>query len=349
MTSPSLPPDLRVALERKSLGLSRSDAAQRASAISQTYRGGGGSATIRSEADALAYALARMPATYAAVIASLNALREIRPDFMPATLLDVGAGPGTATWAAAQVFESLNEFAALDSNPALRTLALDLATDTSLATLRYSHGEASLGLRDATPSDLVIASYVIGEPGAGGLAALGDLMWAKTSDTLLIVEPGTPAGTQRILDLRRRLIAQGAHVIAPCPHDRECPLIASSSDVGAGLREENASKQKAPPDWCHFVQRLPRSRAHKHLKNAELPFEDEKFSYVALSRSSSPRHPARVLAQPLVTKVAVTAKLCTDDGLSIATIARRDKSAYARYRKFDWGDAIFDLKKVRAE
>ena len=113
--APDLPAELRVALERKSLGLSRSDAAQRASAISQTYRGGGGSATIRSGVDALAYALARMPATYAAVIASLNALSEVRPDFAPATLLDVGAGPGTATWAAAQVFESLNEFAALDS------------------------------------------------------------------------------------------------------------------------------------------------------------------------------------------------------------------------------------------
>jgi ribosomal protein RSM22 (predicted rRNA methylase) len=349
MTSPSLPPDLRVALERKSLGLSRSDAAQRASAISQTYRGGGGSATIRSGVDALAYALARMPATYAAVIASLNALSEVRPDFAPATLLDVGAGPGTATWAAAQVFESLNEFAALDSNPALRTLALDLATDTRLATLRYSHGGASVGLRDATPSDLVIASYVIGEPGAGGLAALGDLMWAKTSDTLLIVEPGTPAGTQRILDLRWRLIAQGAHVIAPCPHDRECPLIAFSSDVGAGLREENASKQKAPPDWCHFVQRLPRSRAHKHLKNAELPFEDEKFSYVALSRTPAQQRPARVLSQPQMTKIAITAKLCTVEGVCIATIARRDKSAYARYRKFDWGDAVFDSEAPRVE
>ena len=51
--------------------------------ISQTYRDGGGSGAIRSETDALAYALARMPATYAAVTASLNALREITPDFAP--------------------------------------------------------------------------------------------------------------------------------------------------------------------------------------------------------------------------------------------------------------------------
>ena len=82
----------------------------RAALISKTYRDGGNSGAIRSETDALAYALARMPATYAAVTASLNALREIRPDFAPNSLLDVGAGPGTASWAAAEAFPSLQSF-----------------------------------------------------------------------------------------------------------------------------------------------------------------------------------------------------------------------------------------------
>ena len=95
MTAPDLPAELRAALERRLHGQSRNDAAARAASISQTYRSGGGSGAIRSETDALAYALARMPATYAAVIASLNALQEIRPDFAPTTLLDCGAGPGT--------------------------------------------------------------------------------------------------------------------------------------------------------------------------------------------------------------------------------------------------------------
>ena len=72
-----------------------------------------------------------MPATYAAVTASLNALGEITPDFAPNSLLDVGAGPGTATWAAAEAFPSLQAFTLLDANVALRTLALDLAADSS--------------------------------------------------------------------------------------------------------------------------------------------------------------------------------------------------------------------------
>jgi ribosomal protein RSM22 (predicted rRNA methylase) len=120
MTAPDLPGELKAALDARLQGLSRHDAAERASLISQTYRDGGGSSAIKSEADALAYALARMPATYAAVSASLNALCEIRPDFAPTSLLDVGAGPGTASWAAAESFPSLQSFALLDANSALR-------------------------------------------------------------------------------------------------------------------------------------------------------------------------------------------------------------------------------------
>ena len=124
MTSPDLPAELKAALDGKLRGFSRNDAAGRAATISKTYRDGGGSGAIRSEADALAYALARMPATYAAVTASLNALNEIRPDFAPNSLLDIGAGPGTATWAAAEAFPSLRNFTLLDANDALRTLAV---------------------------------------------------------------------------------------------------------------------------------------------------------------------------------------------------------------------------------
>ena len=91
-----------------------------------------------------------------------------------------------------------------------------------------------------------------------------------------------------------------------------------------------ANVRLQPPDWCHFTQRLPRSRAHKQLKGAELPFEDERFAYVALTRAPVAQHPARVLAQPVVSKVEVTAKLCTPDGLVIAKVPRRAKADYAQ-------------------
>lgn len=321
MTSPDLPAELRAALNARLEGLSRSDAASRSAVISQTYREGGGSGTIKSETDALAYALARMPATYAAVVASLNALTEIRPDFAPTSLLDVGAGPGTASWAAAEAFSSLQRFTQLDANSALRTLAQTLFRDsTRLDNTLYELGQARALLDKSEPADLVIASYMIGELGDAERAALTDALWSKTRDTLLVVEPGTPAGYARIISLRAQLIASGAHVAAPCPHDGTCPLVA--------------------PDWCHFSQRLQRSRAHKQVKGADAPFEDERFAYVALSRTPIAQRPSRVLAQPEVGKVEVAAKLCTPEGVAIRKVPRRAKADYAQARRWRWGDAV---------
>jgi ribosomal protein RSM22 (predicted rRNA methylase) len=302
MTAPDLPTELRAALDARLHGLSRSDAAARAAVISRTYRDGGGSGAIRSEADALAYALARMPATYAAVTASLNALAGATPDFAPKSLLDVGAGPGTASWAAAETFSSLAAFTLFDANGALR--------------------EARAALAGADAADLVVATYMIGEISESERTTLAELMWAKTSDTLLVVEPGTPAGYARILGLRAHLIAAGAHVAAPCPHDGKCPLTA--------------------PDWCHFTQRLPRSQAHRQIKGAELAYEDERFAYVALTRAPPAQRPARVLAQPEVSKVEVTAKLCTPAGLAITKVPRRAKAGFARARRWRWGDAVME-------
>lgn len=323
MIPPDLPAELRAALDARLEGRSRGDVAARAAVISKTYRDGGTSSAIKSETDALAYALARMPATYAAVSACLNALSEARPDFAPQTLLDVGAGPGTASWAASEAFPSLTSLTLLDTNPALRALALDLQRgSTRFEALKYDPGEARAALARAEAADLVIASYLIGELGEAERKSLVEAMWAKARDTLLIVEPGTPAGYARILNARTPLIASGAHVVAPCPHDHACPLQA--------------------PDWCHFSQRLARSRAHKQVKGADVPFEDERFAYVVLAREPTAARRSRILAQPLIGKAEISAKLCTQGGVTTAKVPRRDKAAYAVARHWRWGDAMME-------
>lgn len=319
--APALPPHIAVALDRLTEGLSRQVLAQRAAKISQSYRSGGTSAVIANADDALAYALVRMPATYAAVAACLDAVRQARPEFAPRTLIDIGAGPGTATFAASTAFASLDHFRLTDSNAQLRRLALDLIGKTEpLRRADYHNGTARAFLNGVDAADLVIASYMIGEIEAGERAALVDLMWQSTRDTLILIEPGTPDGYARIIACRDRLIAAGAHVTAPCPHDRACALVA--------------------PDWCHFAQRLPRSRDHKLLKGAEVPFEDEKFSYVVLSRAAAGTRASRVLAPPDQSKVAITAKLCTADGIVAPVIQRRDKAGFAKARRWRWGDGI---------
>jgi len=322
--NPDLPSELKAALDKAAQGKSRSEMARRAATLSQHYRAGGASAGgVESGEDALAYALTRMPATYAAATAVLGALIETRPDFSPRTLVDVGAGPGTAAWAAAQLLPMLERIRLIDDNPHLQELAASLLAASATRALHdaaYVRGDLTRLAGDNEPADLVIASYVAGEISAQKLPEVADALWSGTRDTLVLIEPGTTAGFSRIRELRAYLIGCGAHVLAPCPHDRACPIVA--------------------PDWCHFSQRLARSRDHRQVKGASLSFEDEKFSYVALARYAPRRIDARVLAHPRVGKGAATAKLCTADGIISATAPRRDRDRYRALKAWRWGDAV---------
>jgi ribosomal protein RSM22 (predicted rRNA methylase) len=77
------------------------------------------------------------------------------------------------------------------------------------------------------------------------------------------------------------------------------------------------------------------------VKGAEVPFEDERFSYVALTRAPVEGHRlSRVLAQPDVGKVEITARLCTAGGLNFTKVPRRAKADYASARRWRWGDAV---------
>jgi ribosomal protein RSM22 (predicted rRNA methylase) len=203
----------------------------------------------------------------------------------------------------------------------MRALGTELLAQSDQPALRAaSYGAPPDRNANATAADLVTASYVVGEIAPAQRTAFARTLWAAAAQALVVIEPGTPAGYERIIELRSLLIAQGAHVAAPCPHDDDCPLTA--------------------PDWCHFAKRLPRSRDHLQIKGAEVPFEDEKFSYVVLVRHPPIRIDARVLAPPVVTKGAVTAKLCTADGIVHDVVARRDGATYRRNKSWRWGDAV---------
>jgi len=167
-------------------------------------------------------------------------------------------------------------------------------------------------------ADLVLIAYVLGELAPDAGQALVERAWQAATDTLVIVEPGTPAGYGRVIAARGRVLAQGAFTTAPCPHDAPCPLV---------------------DDWCHFAVRLPRSRLHRLLKQGALGYEDEKFSYVALSRAPTKRTPARVIRHPQVHPGRIGLTLCTRQGVQTVTITRAARERFRQARKTDWGDA----------
>ena len=319
----ALPGWIGAAFDRKLDHVSRAMLRDRAQAISEAYRAGGSSEIIRSETDALAYALVRMPATYAAAGAALEQTAGALPGFAPASLLDVGTGPGTAAWAALAAFPSLTQATLIDRNRHLLALARTLHETPGAPPADIAITPSDLGpaLGSLSIADMVLASYALTElPDTAADAALTRL-WDLTGHLLLIVEPGTQAGFRRILAYREKLLASGASIAAPCSHHAACPL-----------RDEAR--------WCHFGVRLPRTRDHLLVKDASVPFEDEKFTYLAAVKGMmSAERGKRVLATPHTSKAAITLTLCAPGVAERLTIPKRDKETFRRARRCDWGDA----------
>jgi ribosomal protein RSM22 (predicted rRNA methylase) len=323
----ALPEALRAAIDRRLEGQGRAGLAQRAQALSEGYRGGrASSALVRGEADALAYALTRTPATYAAARRALEEVLALRPDLAVSSLLDAGAGPGGGGWAAIDALPGLSAVIRLDHSPAFLDLAEDLAAAgpaplASAARLRADLADPALSPPQA---DLVLAAYALTEIPAAALPGVVERLWSATRGLFLVVEPGSPEAWRRGLEIRTRLIAAGARLVGPCPHEAACPL--------------------AAPDWCHFAQRLPRGREHRLAKGGAAPFEDEKFFWLAFERAgpvSAGRAPARIIAPPRPGKPGVRLRLCQPDGrLENADIPRRDKAAFARARRLGWGETF---------
>jgi ribosomal protein RSM22 (predicted rRNA methylase) len=320
--STDLPAALKQAVERELEGVGRAGLADRARRTSEAYRAGRGSAGVISDGgDALAYALTRAPATYAACVAAFDQAATRAPGFAPRTILDAGSGTGAASWAATETWPELAAATFLDSNAAFLDLAGRLASagPTSLSAATRLRGDLTSDA--ALPSaDLVVASYALAELEPAVLPGAVERLWMATGGVLALVEPGTPAGYQRILAARDQLIGLGAEVVAPCAQMGACPLIA--------------------PDWCHFSVRLPRSRDHRLAKGAEVPFEDERFAYVIAARPGLADGPApsRILAPSRAGKPGIDFKLCAPTGLERRFVARRDKTAHAAARRLNWGD-----------
>ena len=278
---------------------------------------------VDSEQAALAYLAWRLPATHGAVWEALSATARCLPEHAPTSLLDLGAGPGTGMWAACDVWPSLGRLVAVEQSPAFIEVGRALAQggSTALQAARWIHRSATQPVDEDAPHDLVTVAYLLGELPEADRTALLRNAWHVASGVLVVVEPGTTAGFELIVTARAELVAAGGTVIAPCPHSEQCPM--------------------DRPDWCHFSARVQRSRTHRTVKQGNLGYEDERYSYVAVARTERTATGDRVIHTPHVSRAEIRLDLCTRTGIEQIAVPRRDKAAYKRARKSRWGD-LFD-------
>jgi ribosomal protein RSM22 (predicted rRNA methylase) len=313
-----LPEILKTHLERLLAQAQPKQLAEASSQLSEAYRQLGKQAAIafKTPTHRLAYLAVRLPATYAAIARVLQELLRQAPHLHLTSMLDVGSGPGTALWAAHELFTSIQSFISIERDGEMIALAKRLAAFQ----VDWIQGDV-LKQPSQKPADLVTMAYLLGELPEQEVLSLIDHSWVATQQALVVIEPGTPRGFETIRKVRGHLISQGAHLAAPCPHHLACPMAGS--------------------DWCHFAVRLERSVLHRYVKEGTLGYEDEKFSYVIALKKPVPVPEARIVRHPQKRSGHIHFRLCVNDGeLHDRVISRKQGELFSASKKLNWGDAF---------
>lgn len=281
---------------------------------------------ISSEAQRLAYLTVRLPATFEAVASTLQHTLKQIPGQTITSILDLGAGPGTASHAAAALLPDMQRAALVERDSQLISLGKKL---TSQAPFQANWIQADLtGYQIEDSFDLVILSYVLNELKPEDAMHIVANAWEK-AQVLLIIEPGTPQGFGGIVRYRDWLLQQQARLLAPCPHHLACPMASQG-------------------DWCHFYARVERSSEHRRSKQGELGYEDEKFSYIAAGKTPEQLPEARIVRFPEKHSGHLTLTLCQQGQILKETISKKQGSLYKAAKKSDWG-APWEPGRLRAK
>lgn len=305
-----------------------------------------------SKIESAAYIGSRMSATFAACDSVLNRIRIEFPNLKIESMLDLGGGPGTATFATILNFNNPIKSTIIERNEHFITYGKTIA-DSILKpehSIDWESGDLQ-GYNSNNLHDLIFASYSLGELDDDRLTTTVNSFFDVTKKVFIVVEPGTPKGFQTIIKVRELLIKKGCLILAPCPHLLPCPIYTDQIVSGSDQPTPSFSK------WCHFRLRFNRPEFTMRVKEASLGFEDESFSYLIASPNTASAeltklsnlesaHPltSRIISHPRKEKGFIKCEVCTPNGtIGSKKILKRSGGVYKSALKLKWGDTLDDL------
>ncbi len=239
-------------------------------------------------------------------------LKELPTISPPISLVDYGCGTGIASraWLAHPNHQNVSSLHLIDRSSLAEKFAQQkigeifpkLAIDTTLpsqgAWFLLSH------LLNELPDTQNILSTLSPQEG---------FIW---------VEPGTPVLSKQLGKIREHFLVQGWSIVAPCPHAKACPALASD-------------------DWCHFFAEVPNfvfqnrfwSEFSHHL---EIDLRSLPVSFLIMQRSptlpldNSPR----LIGRPHFEKPGAKCQVCSNKGLEWITVhQKKDKEQFKELRR----------------
>ncbi|MGI8419463.1 MAG: small ribosomal subunit Rsm22 family protein [Candidatus Levyibacteriota bacterium] len=278
--------------------------------------------------DALAYLGMRVPATYAQIYGALTTIQESIPSWKPQSILDIGSGPGTGGWAAISHWPDLLEVDCLDQNKDFIQIGKQIAV---AAQLQQKFSWKQHDLRDGIADnekvyDLIIIANVLNELNQTAQEKIIGQAFNKCAGVLLVIEPGTPRGSEVVSAVAQKLSKVG-NLLAPYIAN----TFVQDSDY-----------------YLHFPQRFIRPdfqrriRQHMRVDAAKASdWEEAKYSYVAISRMASEKEQwGRCVGQVHIQKGFLEVPVLRAEGVTKIKIMKRNKEKFSYAKRLRWGDVI---------
>jgi len=278
--------------------------------------------------DALAYLGLRVPATYAQVFGALSAVQELIPSWHPTSLLDIGSGPGTATWAAISKWPELDAITCLDEDKDFIALGKQIIKDSKVIRhVNWKNRDLRLGIEENENSyDLIIIANVLNELAPKVQENLIGQAFNLCKGLLIIIEPGTPLGSKIVSAIVQKLRKVGILL---------APYIANTFDEDTDY-------------YLHFPQRFIRPEFQRRIRQqmrtrTEMAsdWEESKYSYVAISKFPTEKNYwARTVGEPKIQKGFLEIPVITAENLTKIKVMKRDKEAFTFAKRLRWGELI---------
>lgn len=278
-----------------------------------------GKSLLSEEIEAISYSIMRMPGTFGAITTALKHSLKLMPNTKIDSVLDIGAGTGAATWALNE-YLSPSKITCIEREQAMRTVGARLLEyNNEIKNVEWINSDIT-NCDFPKEVDLIIVSYMINELKQEERKKLIEKLLKIKSKLILIIEPGTPEGFKNIKNIQEQIIEKGKHILAPCTAQSVCNL--------------------PEDDWCHTTVRIERTKLHKMLKDGDAPYEDEKFSYIAITEETFQTENSRILRHPIIEKGKITLKLCTKGNIEQKIITKKDGEVFKQAKKKKCGDEL---------
>lgn len=309
--------------------------------------------------------------TFAAIKSSLLEIKKRSPDFKPRRVLDIGYGPASGLLAAADVWDPPEKsVAAIIGHIRMSKRAGELLRAFNVEDFvikRQPPARTSQGTYD-----LIICTQQLYSTGDYAKEVVDSRAThlerlLSPGGIILFVERGDPRSSEAVKQARQALLYRSKFdVIAPCAHEKKCPL-------QLGLIDRQVVRNPGFQNWCRFSQKVQRPKFMLELKKGQYlaqpwlddsddpkpygrgaggrslrgrgrpggqNFEVASYSYVALRRGEPRDKPARILKQPMKRQRHVTLEVCSSSGdIEHWTVPKsQGKQQYYDVRKARGGD-----------